>query len=52
METTTLLASCDHDFGISTSLCSKTVSPFSLAILAERRSHSTLANGSPSGRVK
>src|SRR5437870_5424205 len=40
-ETTMLVACCDHDFGISTSRCSKTTSPFSLPITAERSSHST-----------
>ena len=34
-ETTTLVASCDQKLGISTSLCSKTTSPFSLPITAD-----------------
>ncbi len=41
-----LVACCDHDFGNSTSRCSKTTSPFSLVITAERSSHSISSNGS------
>ena len=52
LETTTLVASCDQDRGISQSICSKTVSPFSLLMRAVRSSHSTVANGSSPLRVK
>ena len=45
-DTTTLVASCDHAVGISTSCCSKTTSPFSPWMTALRRSHSTASNGS------
>src|SRR6185436_5095469 len=41
LETTMLVACCDHAFGISTSRCSNTISPRSLPIKAERVSHST-----------
>src|SRR5215471_14209455 len=51
-ETTILVACCDHDLGISTSRCSKTTSPFSLPITAERRSHSISSNGSTPASVK
>ena len=51
-DTTTLVASCDQLFGISTSVCSKIASPLSLLILAERSSHSTASNGSAPARVK
>src|SRR5215468_12576259 len=44
-DTTTLVASCDHDRGTSTSRCSKTVSPPSPWITAERTSHSTSSYG-------
>src|SRR5262245_52898190 len=52
LETTTLVASWDQLLGISTSVCSKTTSPFSFLIWAERSSHSTASNGSSPGRVK
>src|SRR5882724_2473322 len=45
LDTTTLVASWDHVFGISTSRCSKTVSPDSPEITAERISHSTVSYG-------
>src|SRR5207247_169636 len=45
-ETTMLVACCDHDFGISTSRCSNTTSPFSLPMTAARSSHSISSNGS------
>ena len=51
-ETTTFVASCDQDLGISTSVCSKTVSPPSPEIFAERSSHSTASKGSTSSFVK
>src|SRR5436190_8483521 len=51
-ETTMLVACCDHDLGISTSRCSKTTSPFSLPITAERSSHSISSNGSTPASVK
>jgi len=51
-DATTLVAVCDQNFGISTSFCSKTISPFSLLMTAERISHSTSSNGSTPGRVK
>src|SRR5499427_20696 len=51
-ETTMLVACWDHDFGISTSRCSNTTSPFSLPITAERNSHSTSSNGSTPASVK
>src|SRR5215472_15868690 len=38
---TTLVASCDHERGTSTSFCSKKTAPFSLVMEAVRRSHST-----------
>ena len=40
-ETTMLVACCDQDFGISTPRCSKTTVPFSLPMIASRKSHST-----------
>ena len=52
LETTMLVACCDHDFGISTSRCSNTTWPFSLPMTAERVSHSTASNGSTPSRVK
>src|SRR5829696_906411 len=51
-ETTMLVACCDQDFGISTSRCSKTTSPRSLPISAERISHSMSSNGSTPASVK
>src|SRR5688500_520064 len=51
-ETTMFVACWDHDFGISTSRCSKTTFPFSLPITAERISHSTSSNGSTPDSVK
>src|SRR5213595_3573671 len=45
-DTTMLVACCDQNFGISTSRCSKTTSPFSEPITADRSSHSTWSNGS------
>src|SRR5437868_14538427 len=51
-ETTTLVATCDQLVGISTSCCSKTISPFSLVIDASRVSHWTSPNGATPGRVK
>src|SRR5262245_60855692 len=52
LETTMLVASCDQNRGISTSLCSNTTSPRSLPITAERRSHSIWSNGSAPASVK
>src|SRR5437764_4522910 len=52
LETTTLVATCDQVVGISTSCCSKTVSPFSFVIVAERVSHCTSSKGARPGRVK
>ena len=52
LETTMLVACCDHDFGISTSRCSKTTSPRSLPISAPRSSQSISSNGSVPGSVK
>ncbi len=49
--TTTLVASWDQVFGISTSFCSKMTSPFSLLIAASRSSHSTASYGWTSGAV-
>src|SRR5205085_12433373 len=51
-ETTTLVATCDQPVGTSTSCCSKTTSPFSLAIVAERVSHCTSSKAGTPGRVK
>ena len=51
-ETTMFVACCDQSFGISTSCCSKTFSPRSLPITAERVSHSISSNGSTPSRVK
>src|SRR4051812_29745568 len=51
-ETTMLVACCDHDFGISTSRCSNTISPRSLPMSAERISHSVSSNGSTPASVK
>ena len=52
LETTMLVACCDQKRGISTSRCSKTSSPFSLPITADRISHSTSSNGSMPSRLK
>src|SRR5919109_4032582 len=52
LDTTTLVATCDQPVGISTSCCSKTVSPFSFVIVADRVSHWTSSNGATPGRVK
>src|SRR5258708_28498588 len=52
LETTTLVAICDHDTGISQSFCSKTTSPFSLAMEAVRLSHCTSSKGCTPARVK
>ena len=51
LETTTLVAVCDQNLGISTSFCSKTFSPFSFEITALRSSHSTVSKGSTPGVV-
>src|SRR5258705_12897382 len=51
-ETTMLVACCDQALGISTSRCSKTISPRSLPIAADRISHSVSANGSTPASVK
>src|SRR5713101_1120077 len=51
-ETTMLVACCDQNFGISTSRCSNTSSPFSLPMSAARSSHSTSSNGSTPASVK
>ena len=51
-ETTMLVACCDQNRGISTSRCSKTTSPFSLPMIAARRSHSTSSKGSTPSLVK
>src|SRR6478752_6341888 len=45
-ETTMLVACCDQNLGISTSRCSKTSSPRSEPMTAERKSHSTSSKGS------
>ena len=47
-----LVACCDQKRGISTSRCSKTSSPFSLPMTADRISHSTSSNGSMPSRLK
>ena len=47
-----LVACCDQNFGTSTSRCSKTTSPFSFAMTADRSSHSTSSNGSTPSFVK
>ena len=47
-----LVACCDQNRGISTSRCSKTTSPFSLPMTAERVSHSISSNGSTPSRLK
>src|SRR5688572_29803461 len=52
LDTTMLVACCDHVFGISTSRCSNTTLPFSLPITAERFSHSTSSKGSTPASVK
>ena len=49
--TTTFVAICDQNEGISTSFCSKTVSPFSLPIAAVRFSQVTSSNGWTPSRV-
>src|SRR3984893_2376356 len=51
-EPTTLVATCDQVVAISTSCCSKTISPFSLVMTASRVSHCTSSNGTTPGRVK
>ncbi len=51
-DTTMLVACCDQNFGISTSRCSKTISPRSLPIAAARTSHSISSNGSTPASVK
>src|SRR5512144_3060348 len=51
-DTTTFVASCDQPRGNSTSRCSKTVSPPSPWITAERISHSTSSYGCTPSRVK
>ncbi len=51
LETTTLVANCDHAVGISTSRCSKTVLPFSSWMTALRVLHSTSSKGSTPGVV-
>src|SRR5437016_9281364 len=51
-ETTTLVATCDHVVGISTSCCSKTISPFSFVMTASRVSHWTSSKGATPARVK
>src|SRR4029453_8275994 len=51
-DTTMLVACCDQNRGISTSRCSKTSSPFSLPMTADRISHSTSSNGSMPSRLK
>ena len=43
--TTTFVAICDQNVGISQSFCSKTVSPFSLPMAAVRVSQVTSSNG-------
>src|SRR5487761_1654093 len=50
--TTTLVAICDHDVGISTSCCSKTFSPLSLPMTALRRSQVTSSKGCTPSWVK
>ena len=52
LETTMLVACCDQNFGNSTSRCSKTSSPRSLAMTAERSSQSISSNGSTPSFVK
>src|SRR5260221_9677040 len=52
LETTTLVAICDQDAGISQSFCSKTTSPFSLEMTAARFSHCTSSKGCTPGVVK
>lgn len=42
---TMFVAVIDHDFGTSTSFCSKKTSPFSFVIAAVRSSHSNASNG-------
>ncbi len=44
-DTTMFVAICDQDFGTSTLVCSKTTSPRSFVICAERVSHSTSSKG-------
>src|SRR3989338_7965813 len=51
-ETTTLVASCDQKLGTSTSFCSNTTSPFSLAMVAERSSQVISSKGWTVGRVQ
>src|SRR5436305_7958068 len=50
-ETTTFVAICDQNRGISTSFCSKTTSPRSLVMMAERVSHSQVSYTSTPGLV-
>src|SRR6202011_3693546 len=50
--TTTLVAICDQNAGISQSVCSNTVSPFSLPIDAVRFSQRTSSNGWTPASVK
>src|SRR4030088_3547077 len=50
--TTTLVAICDQKAGISQSVCSNTVSPFSLPIDAVRFSHRTSSKGWTPASVK
>ena len=52
LETTTLVAVCDHVVGISTSFCSKKALPLSSAMTAVRYSHSSSSKGSSPERVK
>src|SRR5712691_2649333 len=51
-EATMFVAVCDQDFGTSTLSWRKIVWPFSLAISAVRRSHSTASNGETLPAVK
>ncbi len=50
-ETTTLVAVWLQNRGTSTPFCSKTFSPFSLAITASRISHSTASKGFTPGSL-
>src|ERR1051326_650389 len=52
LETTTFVAICDQNFGISTPVCSKTTSPRSLVMTALRVSHSHVSQTSTPDRVK
>ena len=51
LETTTLVAICDQNFGISTSFCSNTTAPDSFVITAVRSSHSHVSYTSTPGFV-